>query len=461
MCALQLCGLLVSSRMRARQKIIVAALALVSLCIFTLIRSSPPTGAWQPVALNSNRKPLSSAPDPKPKPGPRGSHPIWHLINNAEHELEAVKTRQSKTLRDAVAEYRRRYKTPPPPNFDKWFKFAQERGVQLVDEFDTIHDLITPFWGLKPSTIRARAKEALGRDNSLMGVQIRGGKVTHVAGAKEWQREATAGMMKGFVAHLPDMDLAFNVHDEPRVVVPYEDMARLIAKAKDVNMPAAYAAAEPRNSFTEKPSGINDGGRFEEAAVTRFNVFAHQATWTHSRMSCPPDSPSRILEEDERVDDRSRYALGELGFVYNETAMSDICLSPSLGSRYGFFDRPNAYNIVHDLFPIFSQSKISSYADIIYPSPWYWFEKVAYDEKQDKPWPEKLDRRTGGARRRAGSAGRAGGGGSTGSGSCGGSTRRIRPRSWPTGAARPTRTGRCRRCRGATTRTSWTSTSRT
>ncbi|KAK3942423.1 glycosyltransferase family 90 protein [Diplogelasinospora grovesii] len=333
--------------------------------------------------------------DPKPKPAPQGSHPIWHLITDGERELEETKQRQSRTLAEAVAEYRRRYGMPPPPNFDRWWAFAKSKDVQLPDEFDMIYELITPFWGLKPSTVRARAREALGFDNALLGVQIRGGNVTNVEGAgNPWQKDATRGMMASFVEFLPDMDLAFNVHDEPRVVVPHEDMARLVERAKTVNMPAANANAvgkKPRNEFTGRPADLNEGSRFEETKLTRFNIFAHQPTWTHSRMSCPPDSPTRRLEEDERVDDVGRYGLSALGFVYNMTAMSDICLSPSLSETFGFFDRPNAYNVVHDLFPIFSQSKISSYADILYPSPWYWFEKVPYDEKKDMEWAEKAD----------------------------------------------------------------------
>ncbi len=274
---------------------------------------------------------------------------------------------------------------------------ARQHDVQLVDEFDMVHELITPFWGLKPATIRARAKEALGFGNALLGMQIRDGRVANVDGGGEWQREATQGMMQSFLQFLPDMDLCFNVHDEPRVVVPHEDMARLVDRAKRVNMPAAAREAAAgggglRNAFTRPVAGLNEGSRLEETKWTRFNVFAHQPTWTHSRMSCPPESPARALEDDERVDDVQRYGLGDLGFVYNATAMTDICYSPSLNATYGFFDRPNAYNVVHDLFPIFSQSKISSYADILYPSPWYWYGKVPYDDRRDVAWARKHDR---------------------------------------------------------------------
>ncbi|KAI0481001.1 glycosyltransferase family 90 protein [Xylariaceae sp. FL0804] len=396
--------------MRPRQLVLVGGSLFVLACLYSIVRIGPSGtnlsdlqhGYYRPHSEHADSSsgqyfpkappPPPSPLDPKPKPAPEGTHPMWYLITEAERELEATKARQSKTLEQAVTEYRRRYGIPPPPNFDKWFEFAQAKGVQLIDEFDMVYEAMTPFWGLKPPTIRARAKEALGFDNALLGIQIRNGKITHIQGGGDWQREATAGMMGKFLKWLPDMDLCFNLHDESRVVVPHDDLSRLVQRAKDVNMPAANMVPNPRNAFTANPRGLNDGTRFEDSKLTRFNVFAHQPTWTHSRLSCPPESPSRGLEEDEKRDDVSRYGLGDLGFVYNVTAMSDICYSPSLSSTFGFFDRPNAYNVVHDLFPIFSQSKISSYSDILYPSPWYWYEKVSYDAEKDIPWARKEDR---------------------------------------------------------------------
>ncbi|TAQ84565.1 hypothetical protein B7494_g7112 [Chlorociboria aeruginascens] len=319
------------------------------------------------------------------------SHPVWQLIADAEKDLQRTLASQSQTLEQAVAEYRRRYSISPPPNFDKWFAFAKSKNVQLIDEYDSIHQSMTPFWGLKPATIRARAREALGYDNNLIGLAIRGGTHTKIDGGRGWMQEAQLGMIKEFVQYLPDMDLCFNVHDEPRVVVPHDDLARLVTRAKDIYMPAAGAVATPRNSWSKKPTDIGDGTRFPEYQTTRFNVFAHQQTWSHSRMSCPPDSPSRSLE-DAIEDNTIGYAVGELGFIYNQTAFSDICQSPSFGETYGFFDRPNAFNVVHDLFPIFSQSKISSFSDILYPSPWYWDGKVPYNGSNDFDWAEKEDK---------------------------------------------------------------------
>ena len=325
---------------------------------------------------------------PKKSRGP-ATHPIQDLINDAQREFKTMKSRQSKTLKDAVAEYRKRYGMPPPPNFDKWFEYATKNNVQLVDEFDTVYDMIAPFWGLKPKTIRERAKEAIGGDNFLIKVGIRNHRIALLEEGQEWQRNATVGMLEKFVQYLPDMDLAFNIHDEPRVVVPHDDMTRLLATAKDKNMPAANAVKSPVNDFSPTAAELSNGLAFEETKVTRFNVLSRQPTWTHSRMPCSPNSPARVLEEEDQVDYLSEYGYSDLGFVYNTTAMSDICLSPSVSTSHGFFDVPNSYNIVHDLFPIFSQSKISSYADLVYPSPWYWYGKVTYDEEDDMAWEEK------------------------------------------------------------------------
>ncbi|KAL2213468.1 glycosyltransferase family 90 protein [Sarocladium strictum] len=313
-------------------------------------------------------------------------------MKEAEEKFEQTKKRQSKTLEETVREYRRRYGIPPPPNFDKWWEYARAQSVQLVDEFDTIYDVMTPFWGISPKTIRYRAREALSHKNHLVGVAIRDKQVTLVEGGPEWQRNATKGMLEGFLQFLPDMDLAFNVHDEPRVMVPHDDLSRLVRKAKEQNMAAAGRTKKLKNGFSGRPEGMNEGTVFEETKLTRFNVFPQQATWTNSRMSCSPMSPARTLDDEDNIDDLSGYSLGQVGFVYNTTAMTDICSTPSLRSTWGFFGRPNAFSVVHDLFPIFSQSKISSYADIIYPSPWYWNEQVVYDEERDMAWDKKEDK---------------------------------------------------------------------
>jgi len=50
----------------------------------------------------------------------QGPHPIYELIAQAEKEWEGKLARASKTLEQAVTEYRKRYNRLPPKGFDLW-----------------------------------------------------------------------------------------------------------------------------------------------------------------------------------------------------------------------------------------------------------------------------------------------------------------------------------------------------
>ncbi|EXJ78694.1 hypothetical protein A1O1_09096 [Capronia coronata CBS 617.96] len=319
-------------------------------------------------------------------------HPIHQLVSEAEGDFQTVRARQSRSLSDAVAEYRRRYKLPPPPHFDKWYAFAKKRGVELIDEYDTIYHQLLPFWALEPALIRERTREAVGFDNALIAVTIRDGKVVTVQGGGDmyqWHRDATPVMLQEFVQYLPDMDLAFNIHDEPRVVLQHDDLLHHVQVATDENMPKAYGSQSLNNKWSPRPADLGEGIRIKEYKTTRFNKYAHQPTWSESRLSCPLDSPARACLDDACPDNTTTYSGLPLGIVRNTTAFSDICNSPSMERSFGFFDRPNAFDVTHQLFPIFSQSKISSFQDILYPSPWYFMGRVKYEKERDMPWEEK------------------------------------------------------------------------
>ena len=321
----------------------------------------------------------------------RKGHPAAQLINAAEAEFQATLNGQSKSLADAAKEYRRRNGIAPPPYFDKWYEFATRNNVVLIDEFDTINDMLLPFWALKPVTIRSRVTNALGHEDiALIGVSIRNGAIELIENGEEWQREATAGMLKNFVQHLPDMDLAFNMHDEPRVIVPNNLLSSMVMTAQDEILPRVARNSAPRNTFSVRPDDVSDGKRFVESSTTKFNRFAHQQTWTHSRLSCPSHAQAQTFE-DYAADNLTAYAASPLSYIYNITAFSDICNSPSLSSTFGFFERPNTFNVVNELTPVFSSSKISSFQDLLYPSPWYWIGKVKYDQSHDTSWENKTN----------------------------------------------------------------------
>lgn len=97
--------------------------------------------------------PAGAPPDASSRPGPPPAHPILTLMQNASSLWHAKLSRQSRTLSEAVAEYKRRHRgRNPPKGFDKWWEFVSGRGgVKLVDEYDRIWETIEPFWALDPS----------------------------------------------------------------------------------------------------------------------------------------------------------------------------------------------------------------------------------------------------------------------------------------------------------------------
>lgn len=84
-------------------------------------------------------------------------HPIPKLMADAEVKFRERLSRQSKTLAQAVAEYRRRFKRDPPRGFDNWWKFVQDNGVLMVDEYNAVTEDLEPFWDLSPEEFRLRA----------------------------------------------------------------------------------------------------------------------------------------------------------------------------------------------------------------------------------------------------------------------------------------------------------------
>ena len=84
-------------------------------------------------------------------------HPITKLIADAKATFTDRLAKQSKTLSQAVAEYKRRYGRDPPRGFDHWWEFAKEHDFKLVDEFDAVVEDLAPFWTLSGEELRRRA----------------------------------------------------------------------------------------------------------------------------------------------------------------------------------------------------------------------------------------------------------------------------------------------------------------
>ena len=163
--------------------------------------------------------------------GPEGVHPIDKLIYDAQHTFAEITSKESKTLEEAAQAYRKRRGRHPPPGFHEWFEFAQNHSALVVEDFwDQIYVDLEPFWGMEPAVMR---KETWDFE---MTINIRSGIAS--SGSDWFWTTIWLDLIQTIEHLLPDMDLALNAMDEPRLVVPWEDIDEYMKKAaKTVNLP--------------------------------------------------------------------------------------------------------------------------------------------------------------------------------------------------------------------------------
>ena len=124
-------------------------------------------------------------------------HPIPRLMQEAEEKYKKKLGSQSKTLKAAVMEYKRRYRRPPPKGFDAWWEFAQKYDVKMIDEYDGMIDDLKPFWSLSGEEIRRRSFQ-VGQLPSIDLVRVRNGNATIEIVNPEFQDTEISARANGF-----------------------------------------------------------------------------------------------------------------------------------------------------------------------------------------------------------------------------------------------------------------------
>lgn len=321
-------------------------------------------------------------------------HPIDRLIIDAgnNHDAWRAQAGQSKTLKEAVREYRRRYDRNPPPGFDKWYEYATKRSSLIIDDFDNIYEDLLPFWALEPKILRERTRDVISDTwNEAGEIIIRAGKAdirTDIFPTHRWMLEGVCEMVNNFGKWLPDMDLAFNVNDESRVTVPFKDLERFRRKGKtagEIDLDTSQVWSTDRASSWE--------GERPKPPESPFINFSFNRTFhDYGSIACPPNTAARR----KYIWDPSTFctkcsAPHSLGpFISNWTLSASPCHQPDLANLHGFYLSPSAFKTSRELVPVFSQSKVKGYADILYPSPWNYMDKVIYNETLDTiPFPKK------------------------------------------------------------------------
>ncbi|KAH6661223.1 capsular associated protein [Truncatella angustata] len=324
-------------------------------------------------------------------------HPISQLIERAQKGSIQLISKRSYTIEEASQAYRSRRGRHPPPGFDSWFEAAQQMGAMVVEDFfDRIHHDIAPFWSVDPTVMRQRVH------TQPQLIRVRGGHASFVADfgnlpkRSDWMNLWT-DVVKEISSHLPDLDMAINVLDEPRILVPWENINQYTAT--ELGLRELFPSHEAKTEYTDY-SDVDPESN-DDAYQPEWIVDHPDKYWDYVQAACPPDSLARHLEAPasstkESID--NLYPTSPLasythrGFVSNFTASQDACLQPHLRGLHGTFVEPGAIKTLDTLeFPVFSGSKLPQNNDILIPGAMYLTDETRYSGGRGHggPWKDK------------------------------------------------------------------------
>ncbi|RKU43268.1 hypothetical protein DL546_005440 [Coniochaeta pulveracea] len=332
---------------------------------------------------------------PTPTPGAKPpvaaathDHPIDTLIAKAEKDFDALLASESKTLADAAAAYRKRRGRHPPPGFDDWFKFAKDHNAVVVEDFwDQVYHDLEPFWALPAAQIR---KDAWDFE---MTINVRDHKAT--AGSEWFWTQIWLNLTQTIEHLLPDMDIALNAMDEPRLVVPWEDIDGYMTEAHKTRR--LVDVSEVVSEFQKLPAPGQ--GPDKEGKPTEKNWEDTRPFWKVVSRGCPPTSLVRkgdMMTDFDHVPYISRHLAAPhsyKGYVSNYTLSTEMCHQPDMQGLNGIFVEPLTVRSTKTLFPMFGGSKLAVNNEILLPAPMYWNEEERFTGGEDhgNPWSEKKD----------------------------------------------------------------------
>jgi len=324
-------------------------------------------------------------------------HPIPRLMEEAEAKYRKKLGSQSKTLKAAVAEYKRRYRRAPPKGFDDWWLFAQKHDVKMIDEYDGLMEDLAPFMELSGAEFRRRATQ-VGELPSIDIMRIRDGVPTVInikTSFKDSEVSARARGLKSmvgkFVQKLPDMDFPVNALAEGRVLVPWEHRKY------------------PNLTIQDSSDGVEAmlGGAF------RADWADDGTVWEAWRRTCDPQSPARRLYSSLRTafNTQSKNHLGskslspgsDFAFAQGTSSNTDFCHMPHAHYQQGHFF--SDWRSIQALYPVLSPARAKGFLDIRIPSHYYYGSTKRYTygwdsinlelkdvDPMEVPWEDKIDK---------------------------------------------------------------------
>ncbi|CAL3972130.1 unnamed protein product [Diplocarpon coronariae] len=306
------------------------------------------------------------------------SHPILALLGRAGRQFDQVLAKETFTLTAAARHYRERRGRQPPPGFDKWWKYAKQNDAIIIEDlWDQIYHDLNPLWALDPKDmlrdVRAQTRQMkirkgnVSRDHDHFWMPI-------------WQ-----DLIQSVAVDLPDMDLAMNTMDEPRIWVPVEKMDGYMEVERNGRRVLEGADLTDRFSVFVEQNATE--------AVSEFPWDTSGHIWPRVIVPCPRDSPARTYPVQTDYSQPPNMTLAHTGphtykgYVSNYTLSMSICHQPDLQGLHGFFIESISISTTDKLFPMFGSSKLAEGSEILVPPTMYYKGDERFTSKNDTPVP--------------------------------------------------------------------------
>ncbi|KAH0544768.1 hypothetical protein FGG08_001135 [Glutinoglossum americanum] len=315
-------------------------------------------------------------------------HPIDLLVLKAQKQFQSLLSKKTSDLRSAAAAYRSRRGRHPPPGFDIWYNFAKKHNSLMIEDFfDQIYHDITPLWALPPSQMR---RDIRGQDNNF--IRIRNGIATKQGDF--WRMQTWRDMIGEIAMYLPDMDIALNVMDEPRLSVKWEDMEEYMRKEGEGRKMAT------KGDVLSEYSGVIEG-EDDATPEEEFDWDRSAPYFPLTRLACPPNSSARLAPLLPTFSAKPTITLQHTlphtykGYISNYTLSGSICHQPDLQGLHGALVCPISTRSTSRLFPLLGGSKLMTNSEILIPAPIYWEDDPRYATGDSRgKWGKKAPRVT-------------------------------------------------------------------
>ncbi|KIJ36563.1 glycosyltransferase family 90 protein [Sphaerobolus stellatus SS14] len=321
---------------------------------------------------------------------PKGKHPIYELIKRSEDLWKRKVDRQSKTLKDAVKEYRRRYKRAPPKHFDVWLDYADFHKVQLIDEYDSIHKRLQPFWGVAPKLLQEAQRNweshpdtfTIGKSADSDSVELLNDTMNGNPSGMQRVLDQL-NILEDVGEWLPAFRATYTMHDGPAQFISwtlreaaeraadlgeYIDVRKVAESDSTVGWAAACPPTSPIHSYKFPPPGALNDPNYPS-----------------------PYNPHSSLADPSGKDQTSA---AQKTFIYNHRLAMSPCYHPTHLIYNGFLSQyhyPHQFgpSPAHHLSPTFAICVSPLNSDLLAVAP----EQFTPVIKNDVVWGDKWDER--------------------------------------------------------------------